>query len=172
MSSEIIDMTYFADLSDYIYLPECIRSGTRNIGWLELGHDFDKAQPSEKDLNVLLEFCKISIAQTRGVHTCSFCGNAGLPAMVKNESNLLLGTSEIRVFSANDIIYSAPTLLYHYMSVHHYRPPDEFLIALRNGPRPLMEGYFRRLNNIKLEWTKTSKSDAAASIFRFDELPE
>jgi hypothetical protein len=81
----------------------------------------------------------------RGVHDCEFCKSEDLPLAERNNEKLLLGTSEIRVFSTQGEIYAAPTLIYHYVSVHHYEPPDEFVRALTEGPQPESREYFDRL---------------------------
>jgi hypothetical protein len=57
----------------------------------------------------------------------------------------MLGAAEIRVFAKDGVAYAAPTLVYHYVSVHHYKPPDEFVRALREGPLPSSPEYFERL---------------------------
>jgi hypothetical protein len=54
----------------------------------------------------------------------------------RNGEKLLLGSSEIRVFSRNGDIYAAPTLIYHYVNPHHYAPPGAFIQALNEGPVP------------------------------------
>src|SRR6267378_4456553 len=53
-------------------------------------------------------------------------------------------------------VYAAPTLIYHYVRTHHYKPPDEFLRALRKGPRPPDREYFDRLADLRLDWNRTS----------------
>lgn len=166
----MIQMTYFNDLSNYAYLPEFARPRSLNVGWLGLGHDFDKMTPSDADLNLLWEFCKVSIAQTRGIHNCDFCKGNQPVVGERNGLSLLLGTSEIRVFSPDGTIYAAPTLIYHYVLQHNYRPPDEFMNALRVGDSPPMEDYFNRLRNLGLEWTDTSGTDAEKPTFRFGQL--
>jgi hypothetical protein len=37
------------------------------------------------------------------------------------------GNGEIRVFGANGITYVAPVLVVHYIAVHDYLPPKEFV---------------------------------------------
>jgi hypothetical protein len=91
---------------------------------------------------------------------------------------LLLGTAEIRVFSTEPNaesllrtlsgiesggllflqkalvpvrVYASPTLIYHYVEAHHYKPPDEFLRALRDGPKPPSPEYFDLLAKLDLE---------------------
>lgn len=159
-------MAYFKDLSIYVYSPEFSRTGTLNIGWVDFENDFNKATPSKDDVDLLWLFCKISIAQMRGIHNCSFC-NRDTPIVGEhNGSKLLLGTSEIRVFSNQGVIYSAPTLIFHYVLKHHYQPPEEFMSALRNGPRPPDPEYFEQLRILNLEWSDTSSAQTDGRIFR------
>ena len=58
---------------------------------------------------------------------------------------LELGYAEIRVLGERGKIYAAPNMLYHYVTVHHYKPPDEFVRALKNGPCPPNDEYLVRL---------------------------
>ncbi len=119
-------------------------------------HGFDTGAPDEAMLDVLWAFCKTSVAQTRGGHPCPFCNNpAGIRAH-RNGESLLLGTSEIRVFFSDGRVYAAPTLVYHYVVDHHYRPPAEFVTALLDGPRPGSQEYFALLRGQNLEWNDTS----------------
>ena len=46
-----------------------------------------------------------------------------------------IGDGEIRVLGKS-AIYSAPTLLYHYVVEHHFKPPEEFIEAILTGPAP------------------------------------
>jgi hypothetical protein len=55
-------------------------------------------------------------------------------------------------------VYAAPNLIYHYIEVHHYKPPDEFLNALREGPRPPDRKYFKRLEELGLEWREAASA--------------
>lgn len=163
-------MTYYKDLSEYGYHDGMFyRPGTRNVGWLGLGHEFEQAEPSDEILDRLWSFCKISVAQMRGIHECEFCRDDSYYAERKGEA-LLLGSSEIRVFSYGGEIYAAPTLIYHYVRSHNYRPPDEFIRALREGPAPESQEYFDRLKELGLEWNRTSVP--AGKPMRFRLTPE
>ena len=86
---------------------------------------------------------------------CDFCGTEDAFNAERHGSKLRLGSAEIRVFSSTGLIYAAPTLLYHYMSVHNYLPPKDFLDAVNIGARPPDIEYFDKLENIELEWNKT-----------------
>jgi hypothetical protein len=71
--------------------------------------------------------------------------------VTRNGEELLLGSAEIRVFGKGELIYAAPNLIYHYVSVHCYKPPEEFLQALEEGPSPPGSEYFKRLTNLNLD---------------------
>lgn len=147
-------MTYFADLSDYVYIPDFYRPGTLNVGWLDAANAFPQRAPLGESLDYLWRYCKISIAQTRGIHECELCEEESYHASRGNEY-LLLGAAEIRVF-AGDSIYAAPTMLYHYMISHHYCPPASFIEALHRAPAPPDAEYFSNLERLNLEWSKTA----------------
>jgi len=61
-----------------------------------------------------------------------------------------LGYAEIRVFGKSGKIYAAPNMLYHYVTVHHYKPPNEFLQAVKNYPPPPAPEYLSRLQALGL----------------------
>jgi hypothetical protein len=162
-------MTYYKDLSDYVYhRAEFGRPNTKNIGWLGRGHDFKKMDPTEEILDPLWSYCRVSVAQMRGVHECEFCSRPSSGIVERKGERLLLGTSEIRVFSREGDIYAAPTLIFHYVETHRYRPPDEFLRALVREPAPPSKEYFDRLAELGLEWNKTFSPPALLKRFRFD----
>jgi hypothetical protein len=148
-------MSYFEDLSDYNY-SQMHRPRTKNVGWLDSAHQFPREPPTETLLDLIWGYCKISVAQTRGIHYCELCAPGDSTYVVRNGEPLLLGTSEIRVFPKDGVIYAAPTLIYHYVSAHHYQPPEEFVKALSESPRPPSQEYFERLDELGLAWRQTS----------------
>ena len=155
-------MAYFPDLTFYTYAGRD-PSGAKNVGWLQRGHAFDTEIPSEETLELLWSFCSAPVMKMRGVHPCDLCFGEGAVAAERNGMKLLLGYAEIRVFStelsrasllralgqaeSGGLIllqpsavayetYAAPALIYHYVEAHHYKPPEGFLRALREGPKP------------------------------------
>jgi hypothetical protein len=163
-------MTVYGDLSEYSYhRSKAYRPGTMNVGWLGSRHDFECAEPPDAILKTVWEHCKISVARTRGIHRCELCDNQSYYAERDGE-HLLLGAAEIRVFSADGEIFAAPTLIYHYMQVHHYLPPDEFISALFEGLAPGSRAYFDRLKQLDLDWSKTSAPAKKTAWFRYDPL--
>ena len=172
-------MAYFSDLSFYTYSNGDNARGTKNVGWLHAGHEFEKMAPTEETLDLLWSFCAVAVMPSRGGHPCDLCAPLQTVKTTRNGVNLLLGTSEIRVFSRKGDaltlrqrlreaessgliffqrsnvpydVYAAPSLIYHYVHAHHYKPPDEFLRALKDGPRPPDPEYFENLRELELEW--------------------
>jgi len=163
-------MAYFADLSDYTYHAAFYRPATKNVGWLERGHDFEQMIPTDKILDLLWCHCQISVAQTRGIHECDLCLPPKTVFAARNGIRLLLGTSEIRVFSKEGRIYAASTLVYHHVHTHRYKPPDEFLRALGEGPIPASKEYFELLKNAGLEWHGTGSPPVDRPAFKFEKV--
>jgi hypothetical protein len=158
----------FSDLSFYQYIQRGNPPQTKNVGWLERGHHYDTAPPSEEILNLLWSFCRVSIMQTRGIHRCDLCQPSATVSVVRDGIELLLGSAEIRVLSKENFstirqrlrneesgllllrkslgsfdVYASPNLIYHYVAIHNYKPPNEFLEALQEGPRPPDHEYLR-----------------------------
>jgi len=164
-------MTFYGDLSEYAYLGQDLyRLGTKNIGWLGLGHEFERGELTDEILDKVWSFCKISVGQTRGIHECEFCHGDSYYAE-RNGEKLLLGSSEIRVFSRDGDRYAAPTLIYHYMKMHCYTPPVEFIRALEDGPAPSSQEYFDKLEKLGIEWRKTSAPAEKPVRFRLTQEP-
>ena len=81
-----------------------------------------------------------------------------------------LGSAVIMVFGKEGI-YVAPNLIYHYVTIHHYKPPEEFLRALKHSPSPPDPeyvacldaiGYPRRFLQVdQWHWQQIDKKKAA-----------
>jgi hypothetical protein len=50
--------------------------------------------------------------------------------MMIDDEEISLGSAEIRLASQGGAIFAAPDLICHYVAIHGYCPPDEFLAAL------------------------------------------
>jgi hypothetical protein len=149
-------MAYFKELSQYSYLAREGQARAENVGWLEKGHPFDQEMPSGETLDALWELCRVSVVQARGFHICDLCPSpAPLVIASRAGDGVRLGSAEIRVFSPCGRIYAAPNLVYHYVRTHHYKPPQEFLKALNEGPLPTGPDFFDRLAQAGLEWHET-----------------
>jgi hypothetical protein len=134
-------MTHFPDLTPYIY--DRTNFGfdvpTLNVGWLDISVPCSTGATPQQFQEVLLDFCldEYTAQYCMGYHECQYCINPPWSIVVQHRSGkeVVLGGGEIRVIG-NSIIYASPTLIYHYVSAHNYKPPDEFVEAVLNGPRP------------------------------------
>jgi hypothetical protein len=155
-------MSYFEDLTFYSYCQS--RDGVRgfevNVGWLDAGHPFPTAVPSDELLESLWRFSAIRICQMRGFHPCDFChGEFAMIQRHKSEYQAF-GSAEIRAFSPSGLAYAAPNLIYHYVAAHGYAPPAEFVKALREGPQPQSEAYLQKLDHLGRNWRRVTPYDA------------
>jgi hypothetical protein len=172
-------MTYIEDLSEYTYARSTFyRPVTKAVGWLSRDHKLETCGPTDELLDLIWQYCKFPVAQMRGIHLCEFCPSSfsathdlsslleglrradSLQRAERNGEKLLsLGSAEIRAFGEGGIIYAAPTLIYHYVSVHHYNRPHEFLKALNSGPRPPSRDYFSRLEELDLRCNRLPSAE-------------
>jgi hypothetical protein len=109
------------------------------VGWLQRNRPFPTGKSSVEFEQKLLAFCfeEHTVNQVRAVSRCAVGDNCPrlLPPVESDGRVAHFGSSEIRVVGANEI-YAAPTLIYHYVTAHNYRPPDEFIAAVLTGPAP------------------------------------
>lgn len=99
-----------------------------NIGWLDAPHPFEHGPVLPWFPDALLAIIAgPQINKSRGFHDCSFCSKADL-----SHYDPLFGTSEIRVPAHPGTMFAAPTLIWHYVTVHRYCPPPAFVTAVRN----------------------------------------
>lgn len=118
-------MTWFADSSPYTYF-EAPRLGgpTLNVGWLERGQPFPTGDvPAQLASRIALLVEHAPTQATRGLHFCDLCPGA-------DEIAKPHGSAEIRAVAADGTRFAAPTLVHHYVAVHHYLPPQAFLDAI------------------------------------------
>lgn len=113
-------MAFFADLTPHTYAPTGDLE-ILNVGWLHERRPFPVGPTSQDFRDALLELCRRPILLHRGVHLCCYCrGQRQDPA----------GNGQVRVQSRTGIWYAAPTLVHHYVSVHDYSPPADFVDAV------------------------------------------
>lgn len=137
-------MTYYQDLTPYEYSPDpLVDPRPLNVGWLSREMPFEKGVTSQQFKDRLLEFCsdELVINIMRGFHACEFCNLSYEQWADKRnkpgEKNhwASIGDGEIRVLGKS-AVYAAPSLIYHYVIDHQYKPPDEFVEAVLTGTSP------------------------------------
>jgi hypothetical protein len=128
---------YYSDLSPYQSLVEAGDPLSLNVGWLDGVHDYMQGDVPDSFLELLLAYCHIPVHPMRGYHRCELCNEPAYRFQVPlTKGDLYLGSAEIRVFNNKGVVYAAPNLIYHYVADHHYRPPEEFIKAVLEGPLP------------------------------------
>ncbi|MFE3541950.1 hypothetical protein ACFXK0_03130 [Nocardia sp. NPDC059177] len=135
---------YFADLSPYAYIQAPEDCGQAlNVGWLSVDEPFPTGETSPQFLSLLKKGSKKRINMTRGYHGCEFCTSeilaeakgemAGLRMYNELVGLEALGNGEILVRGAAGECYIAPAMIVHYIELHNYLPPQEFIDAVLNG---------------------------------------
>ena len=126
---------FFADLTPYEYGYEMPRSNILNVGWLSRGHVFPEGAVPEGFINALRRLVRSPENLYRGYHSCEFCPDP--PLVVSSTGRRVItppgdtmGNGEIRVAGSAGVVYVAPVLVAHYVEVHNYCPPEEFVVAV------------------------------------------
>src|SRR5262245_61682777 len=96
------------------YARECVA-----IGWLDAGQQFSTGPTSSRFQRQLREVCRNPVWLFMGTHACQFCSQ-----------NASRGNGEIHVQGLQGELFVGPTLISHYVDVHSYRPPDQFMEAV------------------------------------------
>lgn len=124
----------------------------RAIGWLERGRPFATARAEPHLLDVLRRHAtdagRWQPLRMAGVHLCDIgpCPRTG-------------GVGNL-VIPGETCFYVAPELVLHYVEVHDYAPPAEFVAALLACPEQSSEDYVARI--LALPFAETWCCDAAA----------
>lgn len=105
----------------------------RAIGWLEYPHHFNSgATPSGlvARLQMLVKQARTAYSHYnfRGGMFCSICKSTGLhsPGPIWSQENIFV--------PGNEAVYVAPGGIVHYVEVHSYFPPEEFIDAVLRCP--------------------------------------
>lgn len=126
------------DLTPYTDCPcdEILGFDPLAVGWLTRGQSFSTGAVPADFTEKLLQFClpENTVCALPRPRPCPL-ENHAVPLVTSNGREINLGLAEIRVIGEQEI-YAAPALIYHFITVHNYRPPDEFIHAVRHGPQP------------------------------------
>jgi hypothetical protein len=131
-------MTWYPDLSEYAYLPESAPASLAvlTVGWLDGQHEFPTGDVPQEFINELAQICATSnYARTRGWQGCELSHpdrEADYPVTIDIDGNKVpLGSAEVRVATRDGTVLAAPNLVWHYVTAHHYRPPESFIEAVQ-----------------------------------------
>lgn len=113
------------------------------IGWIGSA-DFPVGQVSEAFLDRLFEFLVRPTTRTKMPSTCKACQPPREITYCKTVSRgarqFSQGFSEARVIGTQ-VIYVVPDMIYHYITRHGYKPPDDFIDAVFTSPLPRTKEY-------------------------------
>ncbi len=121
----------YDDLTTYIYNPNWAKEGALNVGWLGSTVP-DTQKPDEPFLEELSIFCCNPVHLMRGFHVCEICG---LNPMSDSDpffqkTGKYLGNGEIWIDEACSSCFVSPTMIFHYIADHHYKPPQRYIEAV------------------------------------------
>ena len=94
-------------------------------------HDYSQGQVEPEFVERLLLFCTNPVFITMGSHECEFC-----EAVNDSGGAWEYGSGEIWVFGSDLVHYVAPDMIHHYVIIHQYHPPEEFIQAVLACPLP------------------------------------
>jgi hypothetical protein len=126
---------HMADLSPYRFATPSPVPGIRAIGWLQRGLSEPELTLTDDEkplvLTIVGRLLRAASANTmRGIHECDLCDHPRWPEVFSDDRGIVtLGCSEIWIPDGAGGIYAAPSLVYHYIEKHGYRPPAVFLAA-------------------------------------------
>lgn len=128
-------MTHIPDLASVSYLG--LSGPIRAVGWLESTHDFRRGavDPDFRERLMALIARPISAYFHRGFYSCSLCAAEGRPGPDPRTSQAVL------LVPASDCLYESPIWIGHYVSDHHYQPPEEFRRAVQSCATPGSEEF-------------------------------
>lgn len=169
----MIKMTCFSDLTAYSHQIEPFTlAGVKNVGWIDVESLFPLGDVPEKSLLKLTRLASGNgvfrplVEPVRELHACQICGALQLRDSVGNA----LPNAELWI-PANGVIYAAPVMILHFIAVHNYLPPEEFIAAIdavdENVPYSADELYKEQLR--LSDWGRLSgeeKMDLAAAYIK------
>ncbi|MDP3508647.1 MAG: hypothetical protein Q8T09_11695 [Candidatus Melainabacteria bacterium] len=131
-------MTHYPDLSTSCMVEEGPR--VRAVGWLNPLFPFDTGPVSPELIAKLQEQCAnpFQPLRLRGYHDCEFKLNGSTECKATGVKNLWIP-------GANGCLYVAPEMIIHYIQVHSYKPPEEFVQAALAAPAQKSPQYWQMM---------------------------
>lgn len=150
----------FADLTSYCHqIAPFTLVGVKNVGWLNLESEFSQGEIPKSTFHKLKSLVGGSgvfqplVEPIRESLVCEMCGAFEL----LDSAGKILPSAELWI-SAHETIYAAPIMILHYIEVHNYLPPAEFISAIDvlNEDFPFVAGDIYRERLRLSEWGRLS----------------
>jgi hypothetical protein len=126
------EIVKYEDLSDYTYdISPFKLPGVVNVGWIDVRSQYPRGSVPElilqkiKDAAAGSEAFRPLVDPVREFPKCDICGDLKLPC----KGGVFFKNSELWVPSG-DIVFASPISILHYIEVHNYLPPAEFIAAV------------------------------------------
>lgn len=122
----------FPDLTLYSHLIEPFTlAGVKNVGWLDVESSFPKGK-FPKEIFIKLQALVASrslfrplVESLRESCACQLCG----PLELLDSAGKILPNAELWIPGV-ETLYASHIIILHYISVHNYLPPAEFIAAI------------------------------------------
>lgn len=131
-------MAYFPDLSNERQLAS--GDDVRAVGWLDRNYTFTTGSVNHDFLQILKRHIaeRWTIVLMMGIHECELCSKFA------SAGNLIIPTETV--------VYIAPEMISHYIEVHNYKPPDEFIKAVIDCPEQESSKYMNLVQKFIHHW--------------------
>jgi hypothetical protein len=135
-------MAYFSDLSPYSY-GHGSHPGVVHVGWPDGIHPYSQGAVDARLVEKMKLLASKPVVLYRGKHICELCivpseiGQPVLPNGMLNQrwwpwADQRSSNGEFRVHGSG-VVFAAPVLIVHYIEVHNYLPPTQFLQAVEGA---------------------------------------
>ena len=164
---------YFPDLTPFTYSRAACNSRVLNVGWLSHVAPFPKGDTSNDFRCALRLLSEHPVNVCMGHHDCELCDIRQL--------ELPCGNGEIHVPAVGGAMaYAAPELVPHYVEVHRYLPPAEFIeavVAYRSPEIPweaIRDYWMTQLPPLGEKWNQWRffRGGCLAEVFTKHQVPE
>jgi hypothetical protein len=134
-------VTYFVDGTRCHYLS--VAEHATNSGWLDASREYARGPVPIEVVAILSELCRGTTLRTRGWHYCNLCvsdsDRQSVADYVKSvaqsdRGDFTVGSAEVHVRGPSAVTFVAPDMVIHYVVVHGYRPPEDFVKAVLESP--------------------------------------
>lgn len=119
------------------------------IGYLSRGEDYPLGDVSEEILGRLVKFVQHPLGAWCGYHDCDLdpCDPDQAPLELQYHGFVIPSWCSTDIFVPDKtVLYVAPSLILHYIRLHHYLPPACFLNAVMDSPEPGSQEYLDAVN--------------------------
>jgi hypothetical protein len=127
-------MTYYPDMSSVCQF-RLTGDPIRSIGWLSGEQPFSTGVLADCDLYMARFSDALQSDHAWGYHTCEFCSHDACPHQQgKGQICQVASGNGVALVPGSRYLFVTPVMLGHYITIHQYLPPAEFLDALCSCP--------------------------------------